>query len=65
MRPRLIASVPGLDDPLLSPFERLEKLTRMIVSVPKEEADKVAREREGGRRRKPSTKRQGDDNGHK
>jgi hypothetical protein len=58
VRPRLIASVPGLDDPLLSPFERFEKLTRMIVSVPKEEADKVTHERKGGRESKPPTKRQ-------
>ena len=57
MRPRLIASVPGLNDPLLTPFERFEKFARMVVSVPKEEADKVADERKGGRRAKPHTKR--------
>lgn len=58
VRPRLIVSVPGLGDPALNPFERVEKLVRMIVSVPKEEADKAANEHKGGRKRKPHTKRQ-------
>ena len=62
MRPRLIASVPGLDDPSLAPFERFEKFARMIVSVPKTEADAIAvHERKGGRKRKPSIKRQESD----
>ena len=63
VRPRLIASVPGLADPSLTPFERFEKFARMIVSVPKAEADAIADEREGGRKRKPSTKRQESSNG--
>lgn len=39
MRPRAIQSVPGLksDD---SPSERFEQFARMIVSVPKAEADR-------------------------
>ena len=59
MRPRLVASVPGLDDPSLTPFERFEKFARMVVSVPKEEADKVSDERKGGKRtsRPPSGRR--------
>ena len=40
MRPRLIASVPGLGDPSLSPAQRFEKFARLIVSVPKTKADK-------------------------
>jgi hypothetical protein len=39
MRPRAIQSVPGLD-PNGSPFERLEQFARIIVKVPKAEADK-------------------------
>jgi len=39
MRPRLISGVPGLK-PDSTPFERLEQFARMIVSVPKKEADK-------------------------
>jgi hypothetical protein len=39
MRPRAIQSVPVLR-PEASPFERLEQFARMIVRVPKEEADK-------------------------
>jgi hypothetical protein len=50
VRPRLIASVPGLDDPSLAPFERFEKFARMIVSVPKTEADAMVHERKGGAR---------------
>jgi hypothetical protein len=42
MRPRAIRSVPGLS-PKASPFERLEQFARMIVRVPKEEADKEAK----------------------
>lgn len=64
MRPRLIASVPGLSDPSLSPFDRFEKFARMIVSVPKEEADKVAiHERQGGSKGRPVTRRQENGNG--
>jgi hypothetical protein len=40
MRPRLTASVPGLENPSLSPYARFERFARMIVSVPKAEADK-------------------------
>jgi hypothetical protein len=54
-----------LGDPLLSPFERFEKLTRMIVSVPKEEADKAGHERKGGRKIKPFTRRRESSNGTK
>ena len=46
MRPRLIASVPGLSDSSLTPFERFEKFARIIVSVPKEEADKETKKSE-------------------
>ena len=63
MRPRLIASVPGLSGPSLTPFERFEKFARMIVSVPKKEADKVADEGKGGRRAAPRIKQQESDNG--
>jgi hypothetical protein len=38
MRPRAISGVPGLD-PKASAFERFEKFVRMIISVPKAEAD--------------------------
>jgi hypothetical protein len=40
MRPRAIAGVPGLD-PKASPFERFQQFARMIVSVPKAEADRA------------------------
>lgn len=40
MRPRAIQTVPGLD-PNASPFERFKEFARRIISVPKEEADKV------------------------
>jgi hypothetical protein len=39
MRPRSIQSVPGLD-PNGTPFDRLKRLTRLIVRIPKSEADK-------------------------
>ena len=39
MRPRAIQSVPGLK-PDSSPAERFERFARMIVSVPKVEADR-------------------------
>jgi hypothetical protein len=39
MRPRAILGVPGLD-PDSSPSERFVKFARMIVSVPKTEADR-------------------------
>ena len=48
MRPRLIASVPGHGEPELTPFQRFEKFARMIVAVPKSEADKMS-ERAGRR----------------
>lgn len=56
MRPRAIQSVPGLD-PNGSPFDRLTQFARMIVSVPKAEADKemkksaLKRARKGKRRK--------------
>ena len=43
MRPRAIQTVPGLD-PNASPFERLKEFARMIIRVPKEEAEKEKRE---------------------
>jgi len=58
VRPRLIASVPGLSDLSLIPFECFEKFARMIVSVPKSEADAVVHEGKGGHKSKPLTKRQ-------
>jgi len=57
MRPRAIQSVPGLD-PNLSPGERFEQFARMIVRVPKQEADTEREKEEGskgptkGRRRR-------------
>ena len=39
MRPRAIQGVPGLNSDA-SPFERFQQFARMIVSVPKAEADK-------------------------
>ena len=39
MRPRAIQTVPGLN-PDSSPFERFREFARMIVSVPKAEADR-------------------------
>jgi len=39
MRPRSIQGVPGLDS-CASPFARLEHFGRMVLQVPKEEADK-------------------------
>jgi len=40
MRPRAISGVPGLTDNLaLTPMERLEKFVRLIVRVPKAEAE--------------------------
>ena len=63
MRPRLIASVPGLSDHSLTPFERFEKFARMIVSVPKTEADAVAvHECGGGRKRKAGSRRRESNN---
>jgi hypothetical protein len=38
--PRLIASAPAPENRSLTRFERFESFARMIVSVPKEEADK-------------------------
>jgi hypothetical protein len=40
VRPRLIASVPGGENPALTPFERFEKFARQIILVPKAEADR-------------------------
>jgi hypothetical protein len=57
VRPRLIASVPGLSDPSLTPFERFEKFARAVVLVPKTEADAAVHERKGGRESKPSIRR--------
>lgn len=59
MRPRLIASVPGPDNPALTPFERFEGFARKIILVPKAEADRQ-RSAEGPRRnpRLKSRKRQ-------
>jgi len=65
VRPRLIASVPGLSDTSLTPFDRFEKFARMVVSVPKAEADAAVHERKGGRKSKLLTKRQESNNGHK
>ena len=39
MRPKLIQGVPGLN-PEASPFARLEQFARLIVRIPKSEADK-------------------------
>jgi hypothetical protein len=39
MRPRAIQSVAGLD-PSATPFVRFEQFTRMVLQIPKEEADK-------------------------
>ena len=56
MRPRSIQGVPGLDDPALTPFERLKRFAGMIVRVPKAETEKemekpntskMARQRKG------------------
>jgi hypothetical protein len=38
VRPRAIQSVPGLD-PHGSPFERFKQFARLIVRIPKDEAD--------------------------
>lgn len=40
MRPRLIASAPGAENPALTPFERFENFARKIILVPKAEADR-------------------------
>ena len=40
VRPRLIASVPGGENPAVTPFERFEKFARKIILVPKAEADR-------------------------
>jgi len=57
MRPRAITSVPGLN-PDSSPSERFVKFARMIVSVPKEEADREM-EKSGlrNKREKPRKKK--------
>ena len=63
MRPRLIASAPGLDDQSLTPFERFEKFARMIASVPKAEADAVAHElKEDARESRPTKRQERNDN---
>jgi hypothetical protein len=54
MRPRAIQEVPGLD-PQLSSFGRFKQFARMILAVPKAEADKennrvVAKVKNGSRR---------------
>jgi len=43
VRPRAIQGVPGLN-PDSAPSERFEKFARMIVSVPKAEADREMEE---------------------
>lgn len=53
MRPRAIQDVPGLDSNA-TPFERLEKFARMIVRIPKAEADKQV---DGPGPAKPNKKR--------
>ncbi len=55
MRPRAIQGVPGLN-PKLDSFGRFRKFARMVLAVPKEEADK---EMEGvaGEKRANRTKR--------
>ena len=45
MRPRAILGVPGLD-PAGSAFSRFQDFARMIVKVPKAEADKKIGERQ-------------------
>jgi hypothetical protein len=52
VRPRAICDVPGLD-PTASPAERFQKFARMIVSVPKEEADREMKK--SGLRKKPKS----------
>ena len=54
MRPRAISGVPGLD-PKASPFERFQEFARMIVSVPKAEADREMKK--SGLKKKPSKSR--------
>ena len=65
MRPRAIRGVPGLD-PKLDSFGRLKKFARMILAVPKEEADKQGKKEElkkvkNGSR---SQRQNGSENGH-
>jgi hypothetical protein len=50
MRPRAIQSVPGVD-PSATPFAHFEQFTRMVLQVPKEEADK------GVKKAAPKTRR--------
>lgn len=52
MRPRAIQGVPGLD-PNASPFARFEQFTRMVLQVPKEEADKEIKQETKNARRSP------------
>ena len=53
MRPRLIASAPGSEDPALTPYARFERFARLIVSVPKAEADLA-----GNKTKRSATKRE-------
>lgn len=55
MRPRAITSVPGLKEDS-TPSERFERFARMIVSVPKVEADREMEK--SGLGKKPNVKRQ-------
>jgi len=54
VRPRTISRVPGLD-PKASPSERFQQFARMIVSVPKAEADKEMGK--SGLRKKPKRRK--------
>jgi hypothetical protein len=65
VRPRSIPGVPGLD-PSDSPAERFQTFARMIVSVPKEEADREMG-KSGLRKRKAKVqaKKSAKENGHK
>lgn len=59
MRPRSITDVPGLQG-IDNPFERFKRFAGMIVSVPKDEADK---EMEGAAREKRADKKKRKGNG--
>jgi hypothetical protein len=55
VRPHTIEAVPGLNDPELTPFERFEKFARMIVQVPKSEADRESKKENNEIKRREPT----------
>jgi hypothetical protein len=57
VRPRLIANVPGPENPALTPFERFEGFARKIILVPKSEADKQTNKGRRAAKRGPQIKK--------